>query len=81
MFLSKRYLSSLSLSIVVFLPRPKENDLVALYRDTKWFRGRCLTSTDTHVNVLCIDSGVVIDCARTGESTSLEYKRLNLIVG
>lgn len=58
------------LSSIIFSPcRPKENDLVALYHDKKWFRGRCLSTTDADVNVLCIDSGVVIACARTSEST------------
>lgn len=47
--------------------RPKENDLVALYHDKKWFRGRCLSTTDTDVNVLCIDSGVVIACSPTSK--------------
>ena len=68
LFLSKYLLQYISIDLS-FPHSPKENDLVALYRDKKWFRGRCLTSTDAHVNVLCIDSGVVIDCARGGELT------------
>jgi len=43
---------------------PKEKDLVALYHDKKWFRGRCLNLTGAKVNVLCIDSGVTITCSR-----------------
>ncbi|CAM4747067.1 unnamed protein product [Rotaria magnacalcarata] len=42
----------------------KEQDLVALHHEKKWFRGRCLNSTGTSVTVLCIDSGVNISCSR-----------------
>ncbi|UJR25336.1 hypothetical protein I4U23_006686 [Adineta vaga] len=43
---------------------PKENDLVALNHETKWFRGRCLNSTSTNIDVFCIDSGATIICSK-----------------
>ncbi|CAF1290779.1 unnamed protein product [Rotaria sordida] len=42
---------------------PKEQDLVAIYHEKKWFRGRCLNSVGTNFNILCIDSGVIILCS------------------
>ncbi|CAF2875639.1 unnamed protein product [Rotaria sp. Silwood2] len=42
---------------------PKEQDLVAIYHEKKWFRGRCLNAVRTNFNVLCIDSGVIILCS------------------
>ncbi len=62
------------LILIIILNRPKEKDLVALYHDKKWFRGRCLNSTSTDVNVLCIDSGVTITCSRNGENILFKYK-------
>lgn len=44
--------------------QPMEKDFVALYHEKKWFRGQCLTTTDIGVNVLCIDSGAIINCSR-----------------
>jgi len=49
-------------STIIF--EPKEKDLVAVYQEKKWFRGRCLNSVGTNVNVYCIDSGVTITCSR-----------------
>ncbi|CAF0760511.1 unnamed protein product [Adineta steineri] len=43
---------------------PKEKDLVAIHHENKWFRGRCLNSTDTTINILCIDSGATIICSK-----------------
>ncbi|CAF0730320.1 unnamed protein product [Rotaria sp. Silwood1] len=43
---------------------PIEQDLVAIYHEKKWFRGRCLNAIGTNFNILCIDSGVVILCSR-----------------
>ncbi|CAF0743085.1 unnamed protein product [Adineta ricciae] len=42
----------------------KEKDLVALRHENNWFRGCCLNSTSTHVDVFCIDSGATITCSK-----------------
>lgn len=56
------------LILIILSIRPKEKDLVALYHEGKWFRGRCLNSMGTNINVVCIDSGVTISCSRNGKN-------------
>ena len=66
LFLSKFYEYYFLVVAIIVSVRPEEKDLVAVYHEKKWFRGRCLKSLNENVNVLCIDSGVIISCRRNG---------------
>ena len=72
-----KYVSSMAvMENDLILDRPKENDLIAVYHEKKWFRGRCINATGTNIKATCIDSGATVVCSSESKSAAFTLTRI-----